>query len=62
MKLPQQHLKEYKKIKVLCRNNKEYEGRLKKYDRHYNLIIIKDNNKELLIRGDGIITIQHLKC
>lgn len=46
-----------KQIKVYLRNNEVFLGTLKKYDKHFNLILKTPKGKKIFIRGDGIIYI-----
>lgn len=45
-----------KNAKVLLRDFTEIEGEIKMIDKHFNLIMIKDE-KEIFIRGDSIVYI-----
>ena len=46
-----------KNVNVYLRNNELIYGRLKHYDKHFNLVIKIDKNREVFIRGDSVITI-----
>lgn len=54
---PQAFMSTLKSVRVLCRSNRIISGRLKMYDKHFNIIVVTAENKEIFIRGDGIITI-----
>lgn len=54
---PQSFMTKLQTVRVSCRNNKIVCGKLKMYDKHFNVIIAMDDNTEMFLRGDGIIAI-----
>lgn len=46
-----------KQVEIDCRNGNRMKGRIKLYDKHFNVVIVNKEGEEIFIRGDGIIKI-----
>lgn len=54
---PQAFMSALGDVRISCRNNRVVSGRLKMYDKHFNAVVVTGDNREVFIRGDGIIAI-----
>ena len=54
---PQAFMSTVKRVRIACRNNEVIRGRLSMYDKHFNVVILTEDNREMFVRGDGIISI-----
>lgn len=57
---PQAFMSRVQTVRIACRNNRVVCGRLKMYDKHFNVVVAMDDDREMFIRGDGIIAISRV--